>query len=186
MIRLIEIPEESLDACDTSNIERVLRDVEKTPESVRSLRGWLMLSFDVVAPVVCLEPRVKAFLRAVHERIPHLWYYLVPDPAYGNLNMFFAVFGSPGTVRLQGDSLQTQPGRDEIALLLDRLGHATRFATRMADDPRSMLDALLAPMPPKTRKILIEGAIELGAGEPTSLAAFPCAYQRSLPGGRAA
>ena len=168
MIRLMEIPEESLDSCDTSTIERLLREVEKMPESVRALRGCLMLSFDVVAPVVCLEPRVKAFLRAVHERIPHLWYYLVPDPDYSNLTMFFAVFGSSGTVRVQGDTLQTQPGRDEIVLLLDRLGHATRFATRMADDPRSMLDAILAPMPPKTRKALIDEAIELGAEEPPS------------------
>jgi hypothetical protein len=164
MIRLIDIPKESLDSCDTSILERVLRDLEKAPESVRALRGWLMLGFDVVAPVACLEPRVKAFLRAVHERIPHLWYYLVPDPDFGNLMMFFAVFGSPGTVRLQGGTVQTQPARDELALLLDRLGHATRFARRVADDPRSMLDAILAPMPPKTRKALIDGAIELGEG----------------------
>lgn len=80
--------------------------------------------------------------------------------------MSFAVFGSSGTVRLQGDTLETQPGRDELALLLDRLGHATRFARRMADDPRSMLDAIPVPMPPKTRKALIDGAMELGAGEP--------------------
>lgn len=165
MIRLMEVPAESLDTCDTSNVERLLRELEKTPEYVRALRGWLMLSFDVVAPVVCLEPRVKAFLRAVHERVPHLWYYLVPDPDYGNLQLFFCAFGSPETVRVQGDTVQTLPGRDEIALLLDRLGHATRFATKMADDPTSMLNAILAPMPPITREALINRAMELSAEE---------------------
>src|SRR5215510_10574972 len=87
---------------------------------------------------------VKAFLRAAHERMPHLWYYLVPDPAYANLSMFFAVIGTPRTVRVDGDKFNVQPGKAELAYLLDRLAATARFAAEVADDGHRILSEILA------------------------------------------
>jgi hypothetical protein len=164
MIRAVETPEDVLGACDTSHLERILGELEARPENVRRLQGTIMLTFNVKAPVVCLEPRVKAFLRAAHQRIPHLWYYLVANPAYANLSMFFAVIGSPGTVSVDDDRFNVQPGEAELAYLIDRLAATARFAADVADDGPRILSEILAPMPPRTREALLAGALEI-AGE---------------------
>jgi hypothetical protein len=161
MIRNIEIPDDALDICDTSQLERILRELEANPENVRQLQGTVMVSFDVEAPVVVLEPRVKAFLLQAHDRIPHLWYYLVADPDYSNVMMFLAVHADPSAITVDGDNFSVQPGPNELAMLLDRLAETYRFATRMADDGDRILEEILAPFPPQTRARLLAGAIEL-------------------------
>jgi hypothetical protein len=164
MIRDVHTPDDLLTACDTSQIERVLRQLGAHPEYVRKLQGTVTLSFDIEAPVVCQEPRVRAFLRAAHERVPHLWYYLVPDEAYGNLLMFFAVFAAPETVKVEDGKFAVQPGQAELALLLDRLAATARFAAEMADDARRILSEILAPMPEETRAALLAGALNMATG----------------------
>jgi hypothetical protein len=161
MINAMEISEELLSSTDTSVLERLFRKAEETPETARKLQGSIVLTFDVNAPVVCLEPRVKAFLLAAHERIPHLWYFLAPDKAYNNLTMFFAVIGSQGTVTVQGDKIRCNPGQSELLALADRLAATKLFADRMGDQGVRVLYAILEPLGPEMRASLMQVATKL-------------------------
>src|SRR5947209_12283815 len=114
MIRAIETPDDLLNERDTSQLERIFRELEVNPKDVRQLQGTVMVTFDVKAPVVVLEPRVKAFLRKAHTRIPHLWYYLVADAEFANLSMFLAVFADPSAVTVSGDNFGVEPSAREL------------------------------------------------------------------------
>lgn len=150
MIRILNIDPDLVHACDTYNFEKILGDLAKTPEQTRQLQGTLVLTFEEFEHLnepVFLHPEVKAFLRKIHQRISHVWYFLNAQPEIGNMLVFFAVHADPQNMTVANNKVIVDPSLELLILLRERLIATAKFADRMADDTPYILRKITSSLP---------------------------------------
>lgn len=167
MIRSMEISSESVYRCDTSQIERVLRELEDSPEYVRTVQGTIVIVFPDFeqSEVVFLDPEVKSFIRRAHERVKHLFYYLCPKPEAGALLAFLAVNAPEDDVSIENGEVSVKNYSPELVnILLDRLINTAKFAENMADDWNYIVLEIIKPLNIRFRQFILEQvAKEMGS-----------------------
>ena len=146
MLRALDIPQEIAEADDLRPLVELFDDPEIEPDTARQLRGSVMITFECYevpdAPIF-LDRRVCSYLRLAHDRIPHLLYYLTPEPAAGALLGFGAAYGA--LVELPESGLlaveMSPPLLDRLA---EHLAAAARQAQEQGDEWEAVVDAHLA------------------------------------------
>jgi hypothetical protein len=146
VLRALDIPQELADAGDLRLLTGLFDDADVEPELAHKLRATVMLTFECYEEEdtpIFLDARVCEYLRLAHDRIPHLLYYLSPEPAAGALLGFGAAYGA--LVELPDSQLLAV----DLGLpMLERLSHhlaaAARHAQLMEDQWEPVIDAHLA------------------------------------------
>jgi hypothetical protein len=146
VLRALDIPQELADVGDLRILTALFDDPDVEPELAQKLRATVMITFECYeeedAPIY-LDARVCEYLLLAHERIPHLLYYLSPEPAAGALLGFGAAYGA--LVELPDSQLLAV----DLGLpMLERLSHhlaaSARHAQLMEDRWEPVIDAHLA------------------------------------------
>ena len=60
-------------------------------EAVREIQGTVIITFAELEKdneAIILNPDVRAYLRELHNAMPHLFYYLHPEPGFGSVSGF--------------------------------------------------------------------------------------------------
>jgi len=148
---MIKVEREYVESCETAHIERVLREVDADPASARQLQGTMVLVFpehEEEEQLIWLDPEVRAWVRQAHERIPHLAYYLAPEPGMGALFfMASALAGPPGLpVSRDGEEVCVKVSDDLAVSIARRLTAGAIFAESIADDWRPFVREMVAPL----------------------------------------
>src|SRR5436309_1942963 len=148
----IRIEQGFVTALDTSPLEQGIAHYGKNPERTRQLQGTLALAFegydDRSEPIVRI-PEPRAFLQRAFARIPYLFYYLAPEPAFGNLMLFLGAFANDVSVSVNADGqLQIVPDERSLRALCIALKATALFATENADDADRIVADIVEPLPP--------------------------------------
>jgi hypothetical protein len=158
MIRMLNVDPDLVHACDTSNFERILGELAKTPEQARQIQGTFALTFKEFEHFngpVFLHPEVRAFLRKIHQVTPHVWYFLSAEPGIGNMLMFLAVHSDPEGMSVTNDNVVVNPSFELLILLRERLISTAKFADKMADDTTYILSKITSNLPEPINDLLL-------------------------------
>jgi hypothetical protein len=131
-LRRLDVPASQWRRSDIAAVRNVLAHVGADPARTRVWRGSVALSF-AEAPEghPYLNPAIAAFLQNLYSEIPHLLYFLNPDPESGLLDSFFASIGA---------LCQTEHGvwilwSDDVATAFyEALADAAEFAMNFGED----------------------------------------------------
>jgi hypothetical protein len=161
-----------LDARDTGFVEELFVETEKSPQMVRALQGNVGFRFpgqDERGSELWFDPDLLAWGKLVCERVPHVLYYLCPEPWAGA--MALACICCATSEQLAAAAAE-EPNADAFELLLpllcERLLAAASFAERMADDWHPIVTELVAPFDPETAGSIlgtVEGSLSLAVGQ---------------------
>ena len=131
-LRRLDVPANQWRSSDIAAVRNVLAHVGADPARARVWRGSVVLSFaEVQETHPYLNPAIAAFLQNLYAEIPHLLYFLNPNPASGALDSFYASIGA---------LCQTQNGvwvlwSDDVATAYYRaLAEAAEFAINIGED----------------------------------------------------
>jgi hypothetical protein len=145
VLRALDIPRELAEAGDLRLVTGLFDDPEMEPEIARKLRNTVVITFECYEEddvPIFTDERVRDYLRAAHDRVPHLLYYLAADPAAGALLGFGAAYGALLELPDSG-LLAVDLGGDLIERLAWHLAAAARHAQHQEDDWEAMVDAHL-------------------------------------------
>jgi hypothetical protein len=165
MLRVLDVTQEQLDAREVGGLEALFAEVEENPERVRMLKGNMGFRFpdhDERGAAVWFDPVICAWGKVAHERIPHLPYYLYPDPPVGGLLFLVSSLSSSGSLDGSAGEASDDDGVDLLALV-PYLVETAKFAERMADDWRQILADLTARLEPSVRAATV-AAVEATMG----------------------
>jgi len=159
MIRVLSIPAESVRARDTASLEAMVQKIGGNPEQAREFQGTIALGFpDFEARGSAFVTReVRAYVRAAHERIPHLFYFLVHETPAAAIMGFLAAYAPDASVSLSPKgNTQVNPTPELLLTLSDHLTNAAAFALQVADDGSGIVQRLVQPMEPHYRDVLMK------------------------------
>jgi len=157
MLRILDVTQEQLDAREVGGLEALFAEIEENPERVRMLKGNMGFRFpdhDERGSAVWIDPVICAWGKVAHERIPHLPYYLYPDPPVGGLLFLVSSLSPPGSPG-GGAPAATDDDGVELSALVPYLVDTAKFAERMADDWRQILADLTARLEPSVRAAMV-------------------------------
>jgi hypothetical protein len=152
VLRALDIPEELAAAGDLRPLTTLFSDPDVDPEIAQKLRGTVMVTFECWEEddrPIFVDERVVDYLRRAHDHLPHLLYYLSPDPVAGALLGFGAAYGA--LVELPDSQLlAVDLGLPLIERLAHHLAAAAEHARLQTDqwEPvvRAHLDAFEDPL----------------------------------------
>jgi hypothetical protein len=159
MIRILNIPAESVRARDTASLEALLQKIAGNPEQARQFQGTIALGFpDFEAQGSAYVTReVRGYVHAAHERVPHLFYFMMPEPQAAAIVGFLAAYASDADVSLSPKrNTQVNPNPELLLTLSDHLTNCALFAQRMADDGLGIVSRLLQRFDPNYRDVLMK------------------------------
>jgi hypothetical protein len=146
---MLEVDADHAHRGDTSGLEGWVNSREQYPHYVRLVQGSVMIVFPDFedAEFIFGVPEVQFFLRRAHDRIRHLFYYLLPHVNMGALLGFAVAHTENEEILTTGG----QPGVNimdptVLSVLVDRLAATARFADRMADDTEQIIWRILEPI----------------------------------------
>ena len=152
MIRLLEITTDFVRRCDTSQLERIISEIEQNPEHVRQVQGTFVLTFSGFDDTksIYFVPEVRSFLHKAFQQIPHLFYYLFPVEEFGSLLAFLAVHANEEKLSVTNGKLVIAFDRSSTSAwlfysLAESLVNAGRFAVKMSDDAIGIISRILEP-----------------------------------------
>ena len=167
MLRALDISQEFVEAGDLRLLTGLFDDPDIEAELAHKLRATVMLTFECYEEddvPIFLDGRVSEYLRLAHDRVPHLLYYLSPDPAAGALLGFGAAYGA--LVELPDSRLlAVDLGLPMLERLSRHLAAAARHAEQHDDVWEPVIDAHLGAFDDPLRTQLHD-AVD-GAGERT-------------------
>lgn len=142
MIRRIMIPDELVLALDTSGLGRMF---DLVPEETRRVQGSVALVFPGYANerVIYFVPQLRRYLRKAHDELPHLLYYLAPDPEFDAVAAFLAAHADEDCLVRQPEPV-VQVDERLIQLFARRLVTVAEFCERLADNTPTIIGALVA------------------------------------------
>lgn len=150
---MLDIGTDLLEACDTTPVEATVADVEHDPQLVRQFQGCLGCRFpgQGEGQIPWEDPAVLAWGRKAHTRVPHLLYYMCPEPWAGAMALVCVAFADPQKItgHLPGEELDREVFEALLQPLSERLLAAAAFAGRMADDWRPIVTELVLPLGPE-------------------------------------
>jgi hypothetical protein len=168
MIRNLEIPSEYVERIDTSQVERILGELEKDPTHVRKLQNSLTITFPDYESqgITYLLPQVKEFWLKLYKQVPHLLYYLWSEPELGYLHIFLCVNSQEKDLVISQDNVQIKFTEELLYLLFDQLMATAEFSERMADDTWRIVKDILRPLPEQlSDSILADLMAAIGRGD---------------------
>jgi hypothetical protein len=150
ILKVVDVGQELLDERDIAGIVGLCVDLEEDPELVRMAQGSLCLRFpDQAERGVELwnDSKIQAWGRELYTHVPHLLYYMDPEPGLGALALGLSAFVVPQPVEMAPQA-QVDPGvsQDLQRVLCDLLLPPALFARRMADPWEPIVDRLLDPI----------------------------------------
>ena len=155
MLRELDIPADWVADGETGTLPKLLGS-EIDPAEARQLQG----SFTFMFPELEVEdvrifdmPGVVAWLALLHERIPHLVYFLQPAPQLGALEGLLRTLVPPKV-------LEDEPAQivltDEIAIkLAAHLVAAALFAIDHGDDWERFVTGFIEPLDESAKGVLL-------------------------------
>jgi len=129
-----------------------------TPEEARELQGTILFVFpklEVDDVEIFDVPGVIEWLRLVHQRIPHLLYFLEPSPGAGALEGLVRTLVSPDVARERGPGIPLDG--EAVARLATHLATAAVFSLEVGDDWRPILGRLLESVEQQHREAILAG-----------------------------
>jgi hypothetical protein len=149
VIREVDIGADMAAARDTQPLTRLLNS-SLTSAQARELQGTLVLAFpELERPdtAIVTDLRVRHFIRAAYDTIPHLLYFLNPAPSLGAL-MELAASSHPDETDLSSsDGLQIPVTPEITDTIIERLTDAAVYAVEQADDWHVVVDGFLQTLP---------------------------------------
>jgi hypothetical protein len=130
--RQIDVPASQWRVQDISAVRDVLAHVGADPEMARAWRGSVVLTFaEVPEDDPYLNQAIADFSKYLYSEIPHLLYFLNPDPASGALDSFYSAVDA----RCENEFGVWVVWSDEVATAFYRaLAAAAEFAINQGDD----------------------------------------------------
>ena len=122
-----------------------LGQVECDPAAIRRLRGTIALTFpdDEFNGSPYLEPGVRAYLRGLHDRVPHLLYYLTDVDVAGSLDGCALAYAPAEAVHEAPDGgYALEMDMRTIPALTAHVRSAAAFAKASGDDPLLLIGHL--------------------------------------------
>jgi len=132
-----------------------------SPEEARELQGTILFAFpelEVDEVEIFDIPGVIGWLRLVHQRIPHLLYFLEPSPGAGALEGLARTLVTPDVARGGGPGILLD--EKAVAGLVTHLSAAAVFALDVGDDWRPILGRLLESVEQHHREAILAGVHE--------------------------
>jgi hypothetical protein len=132
-----------VEKADTSSCEHLIEAIVET-DRVRPAQGHVAFMFPdyTDAEEVCMVPEVRRFVRALHERLPHLLYFLSPEPVLGQFMEFGAAFSPDDSLVHIGNQIALQYSDQLLDVLFDRLVAVWRFAKQVGDDAERVVTGI--------------------------------------------
>lgn len=154
MLQVFDVSQSLLDAREVSGMAGLLEEIEKSPEKVRMLQGRIGFRFpgheERPARELCLDPSIAGWVRAMHTRVPHLLYYLYPQPPVAGVIFLMTSFVSPEDIQLGSpDQMGAEAFEKDLGVISKYLLATALFALRMADDWKPIIDGLVEPLTPE-------------------------------------
>lgn len=163
-MRIVDIKRENVASRETANMEKFL-GVRMDSQLARAMQGSLAITFSELEEEgvrIFDEPGVVDFLTALHVRIPHLLYFLFPDPQMGSMEGLLMTLVDGNQVEVV-DGRDAMPITDEVVQkLTDHLEAAAHFATRVGDDWRPIIKELLEVAGELSTEIMADLETRLG------------------------
>jgi hypothetical protein len=150
----VRVERADVDAANTEPIERNIAELAARPERARRVQGSYVVALagydDDRRPVGAI-PQTRRFMRRLYERVPHFLYFVPPEVEFRQVALLIAVFSDPArtAVGATGD-FEIVPDEDGYRALINCLIATDEFARAMADDHQGIVDALIAPLHPKS------------------------------------
>lgn len=140
-VALVEVSAEEVGKADTSYFESLVTKISGSVQDARRAQGHLALIFPDydAAEFVFAVPEVRRFVRVLHERVPHLLYFLSPLPDLAQVLEFMAAFSPDDQLVQVGDRMTVQSTGQVIEALAERLLAVWRFAGQVGDDPERVV-----------------------------------------------
>jgi hypothetical protein len=133
-------------------------------EEARELRGTVFLAFpdfEVEGVELYQDSAVRAYLRAIHDAIPHLFYFLSPEIMVGSVEAFLWAYLTEEEFDGQKQGPIIRASGIAVERLIDRFAAAAAFATDKGDDWRVVVEPLLERFPPGPRTDIMSRLEEL-------------------------
>jgi len=135
MIRVVDIPQDQWQECDTSVVIGMFEHIGADPELARLCRGTVWLTFaDVGDSEPIMTPEIRRFVGAVHKRLNHALYFLDSDPQAESLAFYIASISDPNALLDDGGPWRVVITHD-VKLQIERtLLIVAQFAISRGDD----------------------------------------------------
>jgi hypothetical protein len=140
---MLDIPDADVRAGDASHLLRALREAgDKTGQ----LRGRLAIGFSSFAGDPrpdWLIPEIRHYFEVVDRAVPHLPYFLAPQPGFGPMRIYLL-----SLVPLQDPATGAVMPQDLVALAEEKV-HTTRaFCEEIGEDAEEREFAIVSALPP--------------------------------------
>lgn len=129
-----------VEKADTTSCEHLIEAIQAS-DRVKPAQGHVAFMFPDYreAPELCMEPHVRRFVRTVHERLPHLLYFISPEPVLGQFLEFGAAFSPDDSLIRVGNQIALGYSDEFLDALVERLVAVWRFADRVGDDAQRVV-----------------------------------------------
>lgn len=144
ILKLIEIDQELLNRRDVAAIVAFSVEAEEDPEQVRMFQGSIGFHFPNHGErglELWDDPGVKAWGREVYAHVPHLLYYMDPEPGVGAMALAMSSLAEPERM-------------DLLRGLGSRLVATACFARSVADPWEPIVGCLVEPLQPDLKASL--------------------------------
>jgi hypothetical protein len=167
VIRELDVMAPQADAVDIRPFVKLFASPLVTGAGARELMGTVRVNFpdkEIVGVRLWDDETVRAFLRALHDAIPHLLYFLSPHVDYGAVQAFVSIYMDRAEYDAAREESRLPLSGPVAGKLRDHLVAAARFATNNGDDWRLVVGAHLAGLPSATRDWFISSVHESVSG----------------------
>jgi hypothetical protein len=129
-----------VETANTSGCEGFVNMLD-SPDLAKSAQGHVYFSFPDYedAEFVFARPEVRHFVRVLHQRVKHLFYFLMLNPELAQLLEFMAAFSPDDRLSHVGDRLRVQASEQVHQAFLERLVAVWRFAEQVDDNPKRVV-----------------------------------------------
>jgi hypothetical protein len=152
-ITVIDIGRQLLDDCALDEVIAIFAEAESTPDVARRVQGTMAFRFpeqETKGDEMWLDPSVRAFGRALYERLPHILYFMSPEPGMGAMVLLVHSFDGFGSApRESPDGTEWTPREEGLWLVSRHLLSAAFYAESLAEDWRTIIPRLAATLEPR-------------------------------------
>lgn len=136
---LIEVASRFASEANTSRAEDLINNVLSEPDMVRQSQGGFGFAFPDYedAEFIYLVPEVRRWVRTLHQRVKHLFYFLDLDPDLFQHLEFLTAFDSDDQILRIGDRVAVVVTPQARRALLERLFATGTFASEVGVDVKT-------------------------------------------------
>lgn len=156
MLWIVNIPAEWVASGDLGALQ-TLAGGNFGPAEARARQGHITFTFEELESdglPIFAAPGVADYIARQHDAVPHLLYFLAPEPGFGAIiGLVHSLLSDEERAATLASDRLSMPSH-VILGLTDRLVTAAAYATRVGDDWRPVVERLLEIFPPDDRTYL--------------------------------